>query len=272
VRDWLVDFPCGSLVILHGLGEHCGRYAHVARFLNERGWSVRTYDHRGHGQSAGPRGDAPDSEAPSGGPLVRDAEMLIADFARSTGHIPMLFGHSMGGLFAARVATSAQVPLRGLILSSPALAVRMTPFQKLLLKFMTAAAPGVAVKNNVRSRYVSHDDQVVEAYDNDPLVHDRISARLLNGMLAAIDFVHSHAPSLAIPVLLQVSGNDQVVDAAGSRAFHARLPAHLGTMHLYHDLYHEIFNGIGAQRVFNDLDAWFAAQQGSKLERQASAA
>jgi alpha-beta hydrolase superfamily lysophospholipase len=267
VRDSLVDFPRGSLVILHGIGEHCGRYAHVVRFLNEQGWSVRTYDHRGHGQSAGKRGDAPDDEA-----LVRDAEMLIADFARATGSVPMLFGHSMGGLFAARVAVGAQVPLRGLILSSPALAVPLTAFQKFLLKFMTAVAPGVSVKNSVQSRYLSHDEKVVKAYDTDPLVHDRITARLLNSMLTAIDFSHTHAPSLAIPVLMQFAGDDHLVDASGSKAFHARLPAGLATMHKYDALYHEIFNELDARAVFNDLGAWLSAQQDSDVVRQASAA
>jgi alpha-beta hydrolase superfamily lysophospholipase len=267
VRDSLVDLPRGSLVILHGIGEHCGRYAHVVRFLNEQGWSVRTYDHRGHGQSAGKRGDAPDDEA-----LVRDAEMLIADFARSTGSVPMLFGHSMGGLFAARVAAGAQVPLRGLILSSPALAVPLTSFQKFLLKFMTAAAPGISVKNSVQSRYLSHDEKVVKAYDSDPLVHDRITARLLNSMLAAIDFSHVHAPSLAIPVLMQFAGDDHLVDASGSKAFHARLPAGIATMHRYDELYHEIFNELDARPVFSDLGAWLSAQQDSDVVRQASAA
>lgn len=267
VRDWLVDAPRGAFVIMHGLGEHCGRYKHVAHFLNGQGWSVRTYDHRGHGQSAGARGDTPDDET-----IVRDAEMVIADFARTTGHTPMLFGHSLGGLFAARVATGAQVPLRGLILSSPALALPLTSFQKLLLKFMSAVAPGVAVKNNVRSQYLSHDEKVVRAYDTDPLVHDRITAHLLNSMLAAIEFAHARAPSLAIPVLLQVAGDDHLVDASGAKAFHARLPAGLATMHWYGDLYHEIFNEIESRRVFNDLGAWLAAQAAVGMERQASAA
>jgi alpha-beta hydrolase superfamily lysophospholipase len=267
VRDWMVERPQGALVILHGLGEHCGRYLHVARFLNEQGWSVRTYDHRGHGQSGGARGDAPDNEA-----LVRDAEMMVANFARETGQRPVLFGHSMGGLFAARVATGGKVPLRALSLSSPALAVPLNAFQKLLLRFMSAVAPGVAVKNNVKSRYVSHDEKVVKAYDSDPLVHDRITARLLNGMLAAIDFAHANAASLSIPVQLQVAGDDHLVDAAGARAFHARLPAHLRTMHWYDQLYHEIFNELDARAVFEDLGQWLAALRDSSVVRQASAA
>jgi len=271
VRDWPAAAPAGgcqgAVVVLHGLGEHCGRYAHVARFFNQQGWSVRTYDHRGHGRSGGRRGDTPDD-----GALVRDAEMMIADFARLTGHTPFLLGHSMGGLFAARVATAAQVPLRGLILSSPALAVPLTAAQKLLLRVLSAVAPGFGVGNNVKSRYLSHDDNVARAYDSDPLVHHKISARLLNSMLAAIAFSHAHAASLAIPALLLVAGDDRLVDASGSKAFHAALPAASRTLHWYDGLYHEIFNEIDAQRVFSDLHAWLAAQQAAAAERQASAA
>jgi alpha-beta hydrolase superfamily lysophospholipase len=78
---------------MHGLGEHCGRYAHVARFFNEHGWSVRTYDHRGHGRSGGARGDVPDHEA-----VLRDAKIVVDDFAQRFDAPPLLLGHSMGGL------------------------------------------------------------------------------------------------------------------------------------------------------------------------------
>ena len=108
IRDWLIDASTPvsgdahiqrSIVIMHGLGEHCGRYHHIATFLNSCGLSVRTYDHRGHGQSGGSRGDVPDPLA-----LVRDAELIIRQFAQSGHARPLLFGHSMGGLFAAQLA------------------------------------------------------------------------------------------------------------------------------------------------------------------------
>ena len=130
IRDWIAAGPGEHaaqpcIVILHGLGEHCGRYRHIAQFLNSCGFSVRTYDHRGHGQSGGARADIPDALA-----LIHDAEMLINDFSRQCQTAPVLFGHSMGGLFAAHIATAALMPLRGLILSSPALALRLTADRK----------------------------------------------------------------------------------------------------------------------------------------------
>jgi alpha-beta hydrolase superfamily lysophospholipase len=136
VRDW--HLPSSALppfspqkppgiVLMHGLSEHCGRYLHVARFFNELGFMVRTYDHRGHGKSGGAEGDVPDDEA-----ILRDAHIVLSDFSRMLCAPPLLFGHSMGGLFAARFATARLAPISGLILSSPALALRLTPFQQWL--------------------------------------------------------------------------------------------------------------------------------------------
>jgi alpha-beta hydrolase superfamily lysophospholipase len=252
VADWPLDAGArGGVVIMHGLGEHCGRYAHVARFFNECGWSVRTYDHRGHGRSGGPRGDQPDSDA-----MLRDAKIVIDDFSHTLAQPPLLLGHSMGGLIAAHYATRGMSPLRGLILSSPALRIRLSGAQKILLKILTAVAPGFGTPNGLDSNYLSHDRKVVDAYNNDPLVHRKTSPRLLNGMLAAIDYSHSHAPALKTRTLLLVAGDDRFVDPAGSEAFFAQLAPGIGTMHRYPGLYHEVFNEIDAQQVFGDLRTW----------------
>ncbi len=263
VRDWPLaadTATAGAVLLMHGLGEHCGRYAHVARFFTERGYLVRSYDHRGHGRSGGARGDVPDHEA-----ILRDAQLVLDDFMRAGGgsaaggHLPLLFGHSMGGLFAARFATARLAPLSGLILSSPALALPLSGGQKILLKMLGAIAPGLAVPNGLQTRYLSHDPAVEAAYKTDPLVHGKISARLLRSMLEAIEFAQAQAATLAIPTLLLVAGDDRLVDANGSRAFFPRLAPEVGTLHVYPDWYHEIFNERGAEHVFADLEAWLTA-------------
>jgi alpha-beta hydrolase superfamily lysophospholipase len=240
-----------GILLMHGLGEHCGRHVHVARFFNDAGWSVRTYDHRGHGRSGGARGDTPDDEA-----LLRDAKLVFDDFAQRFSTPPLLLGHSMGGLFAARFATGALAPIGGLILSSPALAIPLSGGQKLLLKTLGAIAPGIGVPNGLPTRYLSHDPAIEEAYRRDPLVHSKITPRLLRAMLAAADFSQAHAATLKIPVLMAVAGDDRLVDASGSDTFFNRLAPGIGSMHRYADYYHEIFNEVGAARVFNDIGAW----------------
>ena len=252
VADWPLGSAAGEgIVLMHGLGEHCGRYAHVARFFNDCGYSVRTYDHRGHGRSGGARGDVPDADA-----LLRDAHIAIDDFAQNLATPPLLLGHSMGGLFAAYYATRAISPLGGLILSSPALGIRLSGAQKLLLQILRALAPGLGIPNGLDSKYLSHRQEVVDAYDSDPLVHPKISARLLHTMLTAIENSQAQASTLGIKTLLVVAGDDHLVDASGSDAFHTKLAPGVGTMHRYPGYYHELFNETEAGRVFDDVRAW----------------
>lgn len=265
VRDWAPAADAtavGTILLMHGLGEHCGRHAQVARFFNQRGYMVRAYDHRGHGRSGGARGDVPDSDA-----ILHDAGRVLEDLmqpgsaAAAIGRPPMLFGHSMGGLFAARLAAARNAPLAGLILSSPVLTLRLSAGQQALFKLMSALAPGLGLPNGLQTRYLSHDPAVETAYRQDPLVHRKISTRLLRSMLEAIDFVHAHAAALAIPTLLLVAGADRLVDPGDSRAFFPKLAPGIGTLHIYDRLYHEIFNEPDAERVFADLDRWLTAQQ-----------
>ena len=240
---------------MHGLGEHCGRYAHVARFFNAHGFTVRTYDHRGHGRSGGARGDVPDGEA-----MLRDARLVINDFTKQLHAPPILFGHSMGGLFAARFATAGLAPLQALILSSPALAIRMSGFQSALLKMVSVLMPGVGIPNGLKTRFLSHDAEVIQTYENDALVHGKVSARLLNSMLQAMIYAHDHAPQLMMPVLLLVAEDDHLVDPIGSKRFSARLPTISSNAIYYENFYHEIFNEVDAKRVFDDLHTWLKQQ------------
>jgi alpha-beta hydrolase superfamily lysophospholipase len=256
VTDWrpeAVESSRGGVVLMHGLGEHSGRYQHVAQFFNALGMSVRTFDHRGHGRSGGARGDVPDSDC-----MVRDAQTVIEDFASKFPVPPILFGHSMGGLVAARYAVEKRSPLRALVLSSPALAISLSRGQKLLLKLLSIVAPGLTLPNGLEQRYLSHDANVVEAYGKDPLVHSKISARLLNSMLASIALAQGKAAGLAIPTLLVYAGDDRIVDAGGSETFGKSLPANLAEIHVYPKLYHEIFNEIDAEQVFGDVRNWLA--------------
>ena len=241
----------GSVVLMHGLGEHSGRYRHLAGFFNECGLSVRTYDHRGHGRSQGKRGDVI-----NGDPMLQDAEIIIDDFSARYSEPPFLFGHSMGGLFAARFALARLSPLRGLIVSSPVLSLRLSALQATMLTVLHKLAPSLGVPNGLSPSFLSHDAKIVSAYKADPLVHRRISARLLRSMLSSIAYCQSHAGSLTIPTLMLVAGDDHLVDADGSRRFFAQIPPGLAEMHVYDGMYHEIFNELDAQRPLGDLKTW----------------
>ena len=261
ITDYLPDSsaaPAANIVLMHGLGEHSGRYRHVAAFFCARGFAVRVYDHRGHGRSGGARGDVPKEDT-----LLDDAVQVMADWRHKLGPAaapPFLLGHSMGGLFAARFAVAQLMPLSGLILSSPALALPLTAPQKLLLKILSTIAPGLAVGNGLKQRYLSHDAAVVEAYKNDPLVHNKITARLLLAMLAAIVVTQRDAELVQIPTLLVFAGDDHLVDPTGSPTFFRSLKSGIGTLHCYENLYHEIFNELDAKSVFADVGNWLETQ------------
>jgi alpha-beta hydrolase superfamily lysophospholipase len=251
VIDIPVDAAKGGVMLMHGLGEHSGRYPHVMRFFNSLGLSVRAYDHRGHGRSGGARGDVPDDET-----ILQDAKLVFDDFAQKFSTPPILLGHSMGGLFAARFATGRLSPISALILSSPALAIPLSGVQKGLLKILGTVAPGLGISNGLKTAFLSHAPAVEQAYLQDPHVHGKITSRLLHSMLAAKDFAQAQAHTLRIPTLLIVAGDDRLVDASGSREFSGKLAGGIGTMHLYNGFYHEIFNEVEQQRVFDDVRAW----------------
>lgn len=246
--------PHSAIVLMHGLGEHCGRYDRVVAFFCAQGFAVRTYDHRGHGRSAGARGDLPGLQS-----ISQDAEQVFDDWRErcpSSVSRHFLLGHSMGGLFAAQFALSGNAPIDGLILSSPALALKLNFAQLLLLKTLTALAPGLAIANGLKTRYLSHNPAVEAAYKADVLVHDRISARLLNTMLAAMSEVQLSAASLSVPTLLLVAGDDRLVDSSGSLSFTKSASEKFLQMHTYPSLYHELFNEANADPVFADMQQW----------------
>ncbi|MES2901157.1 MAG: lysophospholipase [Pseudomonadota bacterium] len=258
VTDYLLPAHSahGSVVIMHGLGEHSGRYRRLAQFLAECGMSVRCYDHRGHGRSGGDRGDVINGDA-----IVEDAQRIVDEFSARFRDAPFLLGHSMGGLFAARFALARLAPLRGLILSSPALAVPMSGTQKLMLSVMHTVAPRLGVPNGLQSKFLSHDMAVVAAYRADPLVHNKISARLLRSMLSSIDYCMAQAHTLSVPTLMLVAGEDHLVDLEGSKQFFAKLPPALAQFEQFDGFYHELFNEVDAARPLAQLKRWLLAQE-----------
>jgi alpha-beta hydrolase superfamily lysophospholipase len=249
----------GTVLIVHGLGEHAGRYEHVARRLNSWGYAVRGYDHYGHGDSGGARGALPvDSR------LVDDlGDIVDSTRQRVAGDLPLIvLGHSLGGLVAACLVALGPVPVDGVILSSPALDPGLSPFQKLLLATLPHFAPRLTVGNGVDPRWISRDPAVVAAYQADPRVHDRISVRLARFIAEAGPPVLAHAPKWAVPTLLMYAGSDRLVSPSGSRAFAEAAPPDVVSSHCFAQLYHEIFNEPESESVFAVTHRWLNANFG----------
>ena len=254
LNDWPAAQPRAPMLLVHGLGEHSGRYAALAGDLNALGVSVRAFDHRGHGRSQGKRGAVgkdPDC-------LSRDALEVFNAYAAEGSDLPFLFGHSMGGLVAMHAVGTFGLRPRGLVASSPALASHAGKFDRLLSKVLLRLAPDLTVANGLPADKLSHAPDVERAYLDDPDNHNRVSARLARYIFDAGPEVVAMAPTWSVPTPLQIAGSDQLVDPAGARTFAAAAPKAMLECHDYADLYHEIYNETEPARgvVLADLAAW----------------
>jgi len=259
VREWPAARPAprGTVWLLHGLGEHIGRHEDVAQELATAGWRVVGHDQRGHGRSPGARGRLGDSHD-----LLRDLARVL-DATTSSGP-RVLLGHSMGGVTAARFVAEglggAPAPwyrrVDALVLSSPALAADLHVLQKLQLSLGSALAPSLPASNGLPLDALSRDTRVVEAYQADPRVHDRITPRLARFILDAGEEVLALAPRWTTPTLLMWAGSDRCVAPRGSARFAAAAPSGVVRSRCFDALFHEIFKEPERADVFAELLRW----------------
>jgi len=260
-RIFYRHFPAESekarLVIAHGLGEHSGRYGNVVERLLPRGFSVWVPDHRGHGQSEGKRGHVLNFMQ-----YLTDLKSML-ELARE-GMIDnrncFLLGHSMGGLIAIYFAQRFPELVDGVVASSPALGmvIEVPAAKKIFGSLMSYLWPSLTMGNELDAGKISHDQDVVSEYQNDPLVHDRVSTRFFTELMAAMETVDQQFLSLKVPILMQVAGDDHLVNARTAGRFFEKLATPDKTLHVYEGLYHEIYNELEGQRekVLIDLDKW----------------
>lgn len=257
VQDWPLPShlqPRATVLLVHGLGEHCGRYNTVAQRLLQAGFAVRGYDHVGHGLSGGRRGDLPHPDA-----LLQDLGLVIDATRGLPGRatLPLiLLGHSMGGLVVACAVARQMRPVEAVVMSSPALAASINPFQKLLLATLPHWFPHLCVDNGLDASQVARSPAVVQAYLQDPLVHRKISAGLAQWIFAEGAKTVAQAAAWRTPSLLLYAGSDRLVDPQGSARFAAQAPAAWVQAHVFEAMYHEIFNDPQAQEVFDVLLPW----------------
>ena len=248
----------GLVLLVHGLGEHAGRYDHVASILRSWGFEVRAYDQRGHGQSGGKPGTLPRPDA-----LLNDLADVVDECRSMCPNVPLiLLGHSLGGLVVSRFVSLKIRPIDGLVMSSPALDASMGAFQKLLLAVLPKLVPNMTVGNGLNVQFISHDARVISAYQADRTVHNRMSPRLGKFIADAGPAVLAAAPKWRVPTLVLYAGDDKLVNPEGSRRFikAASKSPHVapGTVSgkCFDAMYHEIFNELQSTVVFIELKAW----------------
>ncbi len=256
LQDWPGEgTPRATVLLVHGLGEHAGRYDALAQQLNTWGYAVRGYDQYGHGESGGPRGALNHPQR-----LLADlADVVDATRARmAEGEKLVLLGHSMGGLVAAAFVAQGLRAVDALVLSSPAFDPRLSAWQRWLLGWLPQLLPQLRLGNGLAARYLSHDAAVVARYQSDRLCHDRISTRLAQFIAQTGPATVAAAHRWQVPTLLLWAGDDRMVNPAGSRAFAAAAPRGVVQAHEFAPLYHELFNESPelAEPVLEMLQHW----------------
>jgi len=249
-----------ALVVLHGLGEHGGRYLHLPHYLQDVVGAVYCMDFRGHGRSMGLRGHIEsfrvfcDDAAFCIRSLHERLKLQVGDKAELH-----LFAHSMGGLIALMtLAAHKDLPLASVILSSPLLGIRVeVPLVKKAAARVLARAWGtLQLKSLLDPGDFSHDPAVAEAYLADRLVHKKLTLQFFEEMEKAIEWTLRRRSLGGIPAQFLIPERDRVVSTRVTEQFFARLKGGDKELKVYPDFYHEIVNEVGKEIVFEDMKRW----------------
>ncbi len=261
-QGWMPDAAPNAVVCLvHGLGEHAGRYAHVAQALNEAGYGVLAFDQRGHGKTPGKQGVTPPFDR-----QLDDIKLLLDEAAkRFPGKPRFLYGHSMGGNLVLNYALRRKpetAAVAGVIATSPGLRTAFKPPAAKVTagKILYRLAPNMVMPNGLELAALSRDPNVVQAYTADPLVHDKMSARLGLDILQQGEWALAHAAEFPpIPLLLVHGACDRLTSAPATEEFASKLRA-AGkknfTLKIWPDCYHETHNEPEKAQVIQYMIDW----------------
>lgn len=253
-RQWERSSPRALCFVVHGVGEHGGRYDALAKELNRRGFLVQAMDHRGHGRSEGRRGDCRSIRD-----FVDDLRRWIQEAEERFPHLPrFMVGHSLGGLIGLTYAVDYPQTLRGVAVSSPSLRLAQEPprVKRLLAETLVRILPRTPIPNGVKPHLLCRDSQVVEKYRKDPLVHRVLTARCAIALRQAMKESFSLAGKLKIPILILQGGDDRICDPQAPVEFAMAANQAPVVLRRYDGLYHELFNEPERGQVIQDLTDW----------------
>ncbi len=245
----------GVVLLTHGLGEHSARYGHVIHSLTSANIAVVRYDLRGHGRSDGPRGHAPSYQI-----LLDDLSMMFHwTCERFQGLPKCLYGHSLGGNVTAnwvmRRRNESSV-LKGAVLSSPwlRLATPPSPIKIALIRTLGNFCPNLPIPAGFRPKRLMRNQEAITAYNNDPLIHRRVSARLVAQAFDAGEWAFRHASEFPIPTLCLHGGADSITSSVATAEFSAAAPD--STFLLFPELVHEPHNEPEWEDVVTKIRDW----------------
>lgn len=248
--------PKAVICLVHGLGEHTGRYAHVGKAFNEAGYALFGFDLRGHGQTGGPRGHIPSLDV-----AMQDIRQFVQFQSQNHAGLPVfLYGHSLGGLLTLAYALQYPEGLQGVIVTGAGLrsALQEQKAKIALVKLLGSLMPTMIIKSELEIAALSRDTDVLQAYVDDPLVHDKASLGLGKAGLSAIDLCFARARTFKPPLLIMHGKADRITYPSGSEDF-AKLAGETNkdvTLKLWEGMYHEIHNEPEQKEVFKAMIEW----------------
>ncbi|MBI5962830.1 MAG: lysophospholipase [Chloroflexi bacterium] len=252
-----VLLPKAVVCLVHGLGEHVSRYAHVAEAFGKEGFILFGSDLRGHGRSGGPRGHISSIED-----FMQDIDVLLEQARTRYPDLPLLlYGHSLGGIQVLHYGLTRKPNVKGVIATSSGLhtAIEKQSMKVLMAKVLGSLLPTVAIPSGLDAKTISHDEKVVQAYINDPLVHDKISLGFGKVMIGVTTWTLAHAGEFSLPLLLMHGKADALAFPSSSMEFAAPLKERC-TLVLWEDAYHELHNEPEKEEVFKTMTLWMDAR------------
>jgi alpha-beta hydrolase superfamily lysophospholipase len=256
-REWCPDGDLkAAVVMLHGLGEHAGRYAHVGAMLAGKGYGLFGFDLRGHGRSGGARGHVASYED-----YMKDIDAMFARVrADQPGKPIFLYGHSLGGILVLYYTLSRKPDVHGAIVTSPGLRTSLEDqkFKVGMAKLLGALTPTASMPSGLDAGSISSDPEVVKKYREDPLVHDRVSFSFAKSSLESIQWVFTHVAEFPVPLLLMHGTQDMLARPRGSQEV-ADLVKRDCTLKMWEGMLHEIHNEPQKEQVFTYMLGWLGA-------------
>lgn len=261
-QEWAPEHePKVVVCLVHGLGEHSGRYAHVGAALTKAGYALLGFDLRGHGKSEGPRGHTPSFNA-----YMNDIYLFLEEATKRYPKIPhFLYGHSLGGILALDYPTYRKTDLAGVIATAPGLrnALEQQKAKLIIVRTLGSILPTLTMPSGLDPNTISRVPEVVRAYVNDPLVHDRVTLGWGRVMLGAIRYAFDHAKEFPVPLLIMHGTKDTLSFKEGSQEFASLVPKDC-TLKLWEGLHHEIHNEPEQAEVFKEMIKWLDTQTKKK--------
>lgn len=249
--------PKAAVALLHGLGEHSGRFAHVGEAFAKAGYALMGMDLRGHGRTGGPRGHTPSADA-----YVRDIDLFLQHVGERYPGLPLfLYGHSLGAILLLYYTLRRRPNVVGVIASSPALhsSIETQKAKVMFAKILGGLAPTVSIASGLETSHLSRDPEVEKRYLSDPLVHAKISLAFGKHMLGVTQWTLEHAAEFPVPLLMSHGADDLIAMPSSSREF-AASAGEKATLLMWEGLYHETHNESRKDEVLKAYVDWMDAR------------